>query len=316
MLNAAINNRPLIATAFRDLEAARAALGEQPFSVAEDIVAVPHDTMWLPRDAPILQATRDITALLESYDETALADHSLRDMDREYMRQYLYMTNVRVANVADVLRAAVPAGARVLEIGSFFGSFSLALQRLGYRVTAVDRYDEFKGKFDAHVGLMEAAGVEVVRATRETEGELIEALPQFDVVMAMAVIEHIPHTPKAFLQRLLAKLKPGGLLALDTPNLTRFWNRQWMAEGKTIFQALDQQFECEPPWEGHHREFTADEMRWMLERVGCQDVGLKLFDYNMLQFAEIDRPHIACLESMMRDPSFADTILAYGRKPG
>jgi hypothetical protein len=111
---------------------------------------------------------------------------------------------------------------------------------------------------------------------------------------------------------LKAATKSGGLIAIDTPNLVRYWNRKYLAEGKTIFQSIEDQFECTPPWEGHHREYTAEELSWMLERVGCTKVEVKHFDYNMLQFSYIDRPHIECLEACINDPSMCDTILAVG----
>ncbi len=51
----------------------------------------------------------------------------------------------------------------------------------------------------------------------------------------------------------------------------------------------------------------------MLGRIGCKDVRGRFFDYNMLQFDYIDRPHIECLEACINDPSMSDTILAVGR---
>jgi 2-polyprenyl-3-methyl-5-hydroxy-6-metoxy-1,4-benzoquinol methylase len=315
-----VDNGPREATqletvAFRSLnDASRLAGGHPAFLNRRDLV-VPHETMWLPRDKPILAATNELIELLPFYREDALTGHNVTKLDEAYFRKNLRMRNVRVANLADVLRERLRPGSSILEIGSFFGTFSLSLQRLGYQVTAVDRYDEYRGRFSKHIDLMTQSGVHVVSTSRANELDVIAGLGQFDAAIAMAVIEHVPHTPKPFLQMLKAAVRPGGLLAIDTPNLTRFWTRKWLNEGKTIFQNLEDQFECIPPWEGHHREYTGDELVWMLDRIGLKDIILKHVDYNMLQFEVIDAPHIECLERCINDPSIGDTLLAVGRLP-
>jgi hypothetical protein len=102
-------------------------------------------------------------------------------------------------------------------------------------------------------------------------------------------------------------------MAFDTPNVARFWNRKKLSQNESVFQDLKLQYHCEIPYEGHHREYTAQEMRWMLNQVGCSDVNIARFDYNMIQFREIDKPHLECLSMILSDLTYADTILAYGR---
>ncbi len=188
------------------------------------------------------------------------------------------------------------------------------LARLGYEVVACDRYESYGGAFAGHVALMEENGVQIVSTRREDELDQIARLGQFDVVLAGAVIEHVPHTPRALLETLHGAVRPGGLLLLDTPNVTRYWNRRALERGETIFQPLEEQYACEPPWEGHHREYTAAELGWMLQRVGCEDVEVEFVDYNMLQFSELSAEHCECLARIVEDPSQSDTLLATGRK--
>jgi SAM-dependent methyltransferase len=151
--------------------------------------------------------------------------------------------------------------------------------------------------------------------TRETETEIISRLPAFDCTIAMAVIEHVPHTPRHFLEMMRDKTVPGGIIALDTPNVTRFWNRRKLSQDESTFQDLSLQYECEIPYEGHHREYTSQEMHWLLSRIGCEEVSIDLFDYNMLQFEQIDGLHLECLSLILSDLAYADTILACGRRP-
>jgi len=282
---------------------------------SSEVIDVPHRTMWYgDRDPVVLKSVDDLVSRLPWYSPEALQKH-VGYLDREFMSKYLRQTSIRVAQLIDNLEAlGLQPGARLLEIGSLFGSFALPLARLGYRVTAVDRYRAFEGGLDAYIDLMQAEGVEVIQVTRETETATIEQLPEFDCVMAMAVIEHVPHTPRLFLDSLRRRTLPDGVIALDTPNLTRFWNRRRLSQDESVFQDLGLQYECEVPYEGHHREYTAREMHWLLEQIGCEDVSVRRYDYNMLQFQQIDGPHLECLSRILGDLANADMLLACGRR--
>jgi 2-polyprenyl-3-methyl-5-hydroxy-6-metoxy-1,4-benzoquinol methylase len=160
---------------------------------------------------------------------------------------------------------------------------------------------------------MRSIGVRVLETNREEEMPVIRDLGQYDAVISMAVLEHIPDTPRLFLTALADHVRPGGILALDTPNIARYWNRVALSQGRSVHQDIEIQFRCDPPYEGHHREYTADELVWMMEQVGCKDVAVRRFDYNLLQFEHLAKPHDAALLEITLDPTKADTILAAGR---
>lgn len=265
-------------------------------------------------EAVALGVADELAGLLDEFRPDELASH-VALLPEEAMRSYLRMTVVRVVRLVELLRRRGVHHGRVLEVGGWFGSFALALRRLGYDVVALDRYSNYGDAFAAYTELMRTAGVEVVSASRESELDEIAALGQFDVVLAAAVIEHVPHTPRLLLDQLFRATRPGGLVCLDTPNVARYWNRRLLEQGETIFQPLQDQFECEPPWEGHHREFTGTELSWMLLRVGCEEVEVEFLDYNMLQFSELSSEHTECLAMIVEDPTQSDTLLAAGRRP-
>lgn len=104
----------------------------------------------------------------------------------------------------------LPAGGgRVLDVGCGNGGFLMLAQQAGWQVEGLD--------FDA--GAVQAArsrGLEVHHGGIEVLGKYSAC---FDVITLCHVIEHV-HDPVATLRRLHALLKPGGVLWLDTPNLS------------------------------------------------------------------------------------------------
>jgi 2-polyprenyl-3-methyl-5-hydroxy-6-metoxy-1,4-benzoquinol methylase len=262
----------------------------------------------------VLDAAEDLVELLEKFQPEALERH-VAVLPKDSMPSYLRMNVVGVVRLVELLMGRGFEHGEVLEVGAWFGSFSLALRRLGYDVVACDRYSSYAGAFDSNIELMRAEGIRVVSTTRESELEQIAALDRFDIVVAGAVIEHVPHTPRHLLATLYGAVRPGGILLLDTPNVARYWNRRALERGETIFQPVEDQFLSEPPWEGHHREYTASELRWMLEHIGCEEVDAEFLDYNMLQFEELSAEHIECLATIIEDPGQSDTLLGAGRRP-
>jgi 2-polyprenyl-3-methyl-5-hydroxy-6-metoxy-1,4-benzoquinol methylase len=267
-----------------------------------------------PLGRVVLEETRRLIALLPTYDPSRLDGHNAA-FSRDFFSNYLRQSAIRVLRLAEFLRDAGMTAGTVLEVGSLFGQFASTLKRLGYDVTVVDRYRSQNGAFDGYVRYLRDLGVHVVEAERSDEASLTAALGRFEAVIAMAVLEHIPHTPREFLQMLVSHVRPGGLLALDTPNIARYWNRRQLNAGLSIHQDLKVQFACDIPYEGHHREYTVAEVVWMLEQSGCHEVRTALYDYNLLQFDEIGGDHLDALLKISVDPGHADLIIALARVP-
>lgn len=282
----------------------------------DNLIPIPHEVIWSGHPGKIIRdSTEELIEALKGLAHEEIFNSHYGPVDtRSYnMAAYLRSTRVRILRLYEVLVAMGVEHGSILEVGSLYGSFALTLQRLGFRVTAVDRYGSYGPGFQAAIALMEGAGVRVVSTTREAEERVTAGLGQYDCVIAMAVVEHIPHTPRMFLEELRRHVKTGGLLALDTPNLVRYWNRIAVQKGESTFMDIKSQYYAEPPYEGHHREYTRTELCWIMEQLGCKEIGSVYFDYNLLQFDHIHRPHIECLLQVLMDPTHADTILVWGR---
>ena len=105
------------------------------------------------------------------------------------------------------------AGKSALDVGCGAGLLCEPLARLGADVTGVDAAPENVAAAAHHA---EGAGLDI----RYMAGE-IDALDlgTFDLVASMEVLEHVADK-RAFIAALAARLAPGGLTVLSTPNST------------------------------------------------------------------------------------------------
>jgi len=107
-------------------------------------------------------------------------------------------------------------GKNALDVGCGAGLLAEPLARLGAKVTAVDAAPELIEVAKAH-----AEGQGLAIDYRATGVE--EVGGKFDLVTAMEVVEHVAD-PQQFIDSLAARLAPGGLMILSTPNRTA-WSK-------------------------------------------------------------------------------------------
>jgi 2-polyprenyl-6-hydroxyphenyl methylase/3-demethylubiquinone-9 3-methyltransferase len=103
-------------------------------------------------------------------------------------------------------------GKTALDVGCGAGLLAEPLARLGAKVTGIDASPEVIAVARAHA---EHLGL----AIDYRAGDVQALEGQFDLITCMEVIEHVAD-PAAFLHALAARLAPGGLLVMSTPNAT------------------------------------------------------------------------------------------------
>jgi 2-polyprenyl-6-hydroxyphenyl methylase/3-demethylubiquinone-9 3-methyltransferase len=151
------------------------------------------------------------------------------------------------------------AGKTALDVGCGAGLLTEPLARLGGDATGIDASPELVEAAQGHAA---AQGLEV--AYRACP---VEQLPgEFDLVAAMEVVEHVAD-PESFVAALAARLAPGGLLILSTPNKT-LWSKLIMVDAAEAIGAIPK---------GTHdfdKFVTPERMKDLLEASGltCIDV--------------------------------------------
>jgi 2-polyprenyl-6-hydroxyphenyl methylase/3-demethylubiquinone-9 3-methyltransferase len=116
-----------------------------------------------------------------------------------------------------------------LDVGCGAGLLAEPLARLGAKVTAVDAAPGLIAAAELHARGQELDIDYRVAAVEELSGA-------FDLVTSLEVVEHVAE-PAAFIRALAARLAPGGLLILSTPNQTAL-SRLLMVDAAEAFGAI------------------------------------------------------------------------------
>jgi 2-polyprenyl-3-methyl-5-hydroxy-6-metoxy-1,4-benzoquinol methylase len=259
-------------------------------------------------------ATHAILETLPGTNFANLAKHS-PGLNRFDWAQYIRLSAIRMVRAGAALRRSGLNGGRLFDFGSYFGNVALFARKLGFQVDAADSYGTYGEAFGRVVPLLHEAGVRVVDLD-SAEGRLSE-IPDnsYDAVLCLGVIEHIPHTPRPLLVALNRVLRSGGVLVLETPNLLYIYTRERLNAGQSIFLPIELQFHVDPPFEGHHREYTPREVAWMLEAIGHKVAELEMFNYSLYGLSELSGRDADHWHRMEADPEFRELILARSVKP-
>ena len=258
------------------------------------------------------EATAEVLGLLEGggYENLARNSPGLAGYD---WRAYISLSVLRLARVARALTAHLPPGARVLDFGSYFGNAALLARKLGYEVSALNSYARYAPALEREQTHMIRNGVRVLDSSLTPT--LLDHLDEtFEAVLLMGVIEHIPHTPKQILQHVATHLAEGGLLILDTPNLAYLYTRHALMRGESVFPDIRVQFHTELPFEGHHREYTRDEVAWMLNEVGLSVIETELFNYSIYAQTQLHGEDARRYEEMQADEIKREVIFSVASK--
>ena len=115
--------------------------------------------------------------------------------------------------VALLRQLAIIPPARVLDAGCGWGTTLLALEKRGYQVTGMDVSRKA-------LGLLDTPGRDLVLA--DLSRPVPQGVDQFDVVLALDVIEHIDDDQDA-VAKLGQMVKPGGWVVVSVPARPDLW---------------------------------------------------------------------------------------------
>jgi SAM-dependent methyltransferase len=171
----------------------------------------------------------------------------------------------------------VPSPAKVLDIGTGYGQVMYLFHKKGYEVCGVD--DDLNGTFgDGHEDEHFPFAEKKYRSLEKGDFPYVENT--FDLVTCLNTIEHIPCSPKHLLKEIYRVLKNGGVAFISEPNVAVLGRRlSFLMKGKSPYWDIKNFFETEPGYfTGHYREYTRQELQYMMESVGLKIIDSGYYD--------------------------------------
>jgi 2-polyprenyl-3-methyl-5-hydroxy-6-metoxy-1,4-benzoquinol methylase len=144
-------------------------------------------------------------------DAGALTNNAEKYGDEEYNRWYRRMRGVlmkRYHNDLSEIEALLPGTGRILDVGCAYGWFLEAARERGWATGGVE-VEEATARVAREAGLDVTVG---------TLGDAGYPDASFDVIGLWDVLEHVPDTD-GFLAECRRVLRPGGILAVQSPNV-------------------------------------------------------------------------------------------------
>lgn len=136
--------------------------------------------------------------------------HQMNPLRLSFIRDH-----IAAAHDRDITEPTPLKGISLLDIGSGGGLLCEPLARMGAAVTGVDAAEK-----NIHIARLHAEQMGVAVDYRHSTAEALAAEgKQFDVVMALEIVEHVADV-ETFLAAVSALVKPGGLLFMSTMNRT------------------------------------------------------------------------------------------------
>ncbi|WP_300518510.1 bifunctional 2-polyprenyl-6-hydroxyphenol methylase/3-demethylubiquinol 3-O-methyltransferase UbiG [Aliiroseovarius sp.] len=186
-----------------------------------------------------------------------------------------YITAQIAAEFARVLSDDQPfGGLRLLDIGCGGGLLSEPMARLGADVIGADAAEGNIKTASVHADQM---GLEIDYRCTMAEALVAEG-EQFDVVLAMEIVEHVAD-PQAFLSACQQLVKPGGLFLCSTINRNPKSFAVAIVGAEHIMRWLPK---------GTHewsKFITPDELQTMIGMAGLENVDRKGFVFNPLTWS-------------------------------
>ena len=162
---------------------------------------------------------------------------------------------------------------RLLDVGAFAPMMRVLETVWGYRVSGCNKPS---GNVVTLVELAPSGGLPAYTAEIDAHdvegGRLPYEVGSMDVVTCWEVFEHMGRDPMALLWECNRVLRAGGLLVMTTPNVVSARSLRAVLGGGHPY--LWSQFQSTGVLDRHQREYTPNEVRWLLTEAGFSDDGV------------------------------------------
>lgn len=141
----------------------------------------------------------------------------------------------------------------------------------------------------------------------------------FKLAIFSEVIEHLPNSPKPLLDEIRRTLLPGGWLIMTTPNLVGLMKRIKFLRGQSYRECIEEFYKMQgyplgSVYRGHNREYTLQEINYMLREAKFSLVKAMTCNYNRYTGKKGKLLNIVRRVGAFCSPNMGDFIVVLARR--
>ncbi|MBI5529684.1 MAG: methyltransferase domain-containing protein [Deltaproteobacteria bacterium] len=268
-------------------------------------------------DALFREVDLAIAPLVDSIDVGEIGAHNRGYLayGTDKFRNFVAVEKARYRKAVEIVTSRRTSGT-VCDLGCFIPYLPIALARLGYKVGIVDKYALYGDRMRARIAETAAGhGIEVFDL--DIVNDDMAPLGKNDVVLLMAVVEHLSGTPRMLMEKVRGIMAADGLLVFEVPNLAEMGKRLKLLLGRSPLPDYADYYHSHYPFTGHNREMTVAEVEYLLKAGGFAVESLSCYDcYDLSCYRTIRGKLVKVLKKALPLANKGESIMAVARPAG
>jgi hypothetical protein len=229
----------------------------------------------------ILDTREEISPYLEKLEIENLSQHNKGYMRYvgNPVRDFIDKELLRHLKTVDFVDKTLPRGADIMDIGFFIPIVPIALSKLGFRVSAIEKLDYYGDSLRELILLAtESYGI-TIHNLDILNDEL--RLERYSAVLLLAILEHLNGTPRLLLERAKRMADRDGYIVIDVPNAASLSRRLlFLFRGIPPYAPFSDYFHSDYPFAGHNREYTITDLKYALAQAGLEIIRMDVFHHS------------------------------------
>jgi hypothetical protein len=167
----------------------------------------------------------------------------------------------------------------ILDVGFFIPVVPIALSKLGYQVYSIEKLELYGHSLD-HLINYAQNNYEITVMDKDILSIDIGLINRkFDCIILSAIIEHLNGTPKYLFEQAKILGRNDVTILIEVPNIATFRKRiKFFLFGKPPFPNIDSYYYSEYPFSGHNREYTLEELKFVIEQTNLDILTVDCFN--------------------------------------
>jgi len=234
----------------------------------------------------ILEARKELMPFLERLDLERLSKHNrgyLRYSENPLMN-FIDAELVRYIHTVNYIYSSSAKSVEILDVGFFIPVLPIALSKLGFKVSAVEKLSYYEGALDEILTFVrEKYSIKVLDFNLFGDNPFYTQ-QKYDVVLLLAILEHLNGTPRHLLYKVRQILRADGYIILEVPNAASLTKRlTLLIRGKLPYSPFEDYFWSEYPFSGHNREYTISDLKYSLYQSGFKLTRMEVFHHSSIK---------------------------------